>query len=237
MRKVNLVLILMLIAAARTARADIIYVSGDQTGTWSADTVMVTGEVRVPPGETLVIEPGVKVLFQVYCKFIVDSAATLSAVGRMTMPIYFDDFIDGAKWHGIRFIHASAATRVEFCHFRHGYGSGSSSDAYGGAIYCYGSDITIRNCIIDSCSAQKGGAIAVEFSAGELSRNIIRKNTNWGGNNQGCGIYCNNANPVICQNLISENGYAPAQGGGLYCLNSSPIIAGNLFVEIEPENA
>ena len=42
------------------AQADVIFVSGDVSGTWSADTVIVTAEVRIPPGEMLVIEPGRK---------------------------------------------------------------------------------------------------------------------------------------------------------------------------------
>ena len=44
------------------ALADVVYVCGDVSGVWSADTVLVTCEVRVPPGDTLIIEPGVKVI-------------------------------------------------------------------------------------------------------------------------------------------------------------------------------
>lgn len=48
------------------AMADVIYVSGDVSGVWTADTVLVTSEVRVPQDSTLIIEPGVKVLFWDY---------------------------------------------------------------------------------------------------------------------------------------------------------------------------
>jgi len=50
-------LLLALLSLAAPAWASVIYVSGDQTGTWSADTVIVTSEVRVPPGQSLTILP------------------------------------------------------------------------------------------------------------------------------------------------------------------------------------
>ncbi|MDD5088918.1 MAG: hypothetical protein PHI18_09005, partial [bacterium] len=69
-----------------------ITVCGDVSGTWSADTVLVTCEVRVPTGATPVIESGVKVLFWAYAKLIVDSGAVLYAVGTPTDSILFDEY-------------------------------------------------------------------------------------------------------------------------------------------------
>lgn len=124
MKRFMVILISLALAIQFRAAADIIYVSGDVSGTWSADTVIVTGEVRVPPGETLVIEPGVKVLFQVYCKFIVDSAATLLAVGTQRDSIWFDELTPGTHWHGIRFLSASDISRLEYCQLRSGLAEG-----------------------------------------------------------------------------------------------------------------
>lgn len=81
MRQLLLPFIIFTALSCSISFADTINVSGPVSGTWSADTVLVIGEVRVPPGETLAIMPGVEVLFEVYCKFIVDSMATLIAVG------------------------------------------------------------------------------------------------------------------------------------------------------------
>ena len=66
----SLLLTLALLSLSTPAGATVIYVSGDQTGTWAADTVIVTGEVRVPPNEALTVEPGTQVLFQDLYKFI-----------------------------------------------------------------------------------------------------------------------------------------------------------------------
>jgi hypothetical protein len=126
-------IILLSLAAATAARAETIYVQGDVSGTWSADSVIVTGEARVPPDSTLIIEPGVKVLFQVACKFIVNSNATLFAVGTLYVPIRFDRLAEGTTWLGIRFQSASSASQLAYCHISHGDVSQMSGpDANGG---------------------------------------------------------------------------------------------------------
>ncbi len=210
-----LMLSLALLSLAASAGATVIYVSGDQTGTWSADTVIVTAEVRVPPGQSLTILPGVEVLFSVYCKFIVDSAATLRAVGTPADSIRFDALPPNTTWHGIRFLSASNSSRLEYCHLTHGHATGSEEDNKGGAIYCSGTSPNIEHGLIQSCSATYGGAIYCT----ETNPNI---NCNTVSGNSGGGIYCHYSNPTISGNTISENG-----GGGIHCDNSSPVIAGN----------
>jgi len=220
---------LILLGLAVAARADIIYVQGDVSGTWSADTVMVRGEVRVPPDSTLVIEPGVKVLFQVYCKLIVDSAATLRAVGTPADSIRFDVLSPNPTWHGIRFHSASDSCRLEYCLLTHGWASGLYSKDYnGGAIYCNNSNPTIRaNTISEDSCYLYGGGIYCSGSSPILSDNAITANK---ARELGGGIYCeSNSSPVISDNIISANlAYA---FGGIACLGQSdPVISGNTIV-------
>ncbi|MCX6641627.1 MAG: right-handed parallel beta-helix repeat-containing protein [bacterium] len=205
--------LLALLSLAAPAWATVITVSGDQTGTWSADTVIVTAEVRVPPGQSLTILPGVEVLFSVYCKLIVDNGAILRAVGTPTDSIRFDVLPPDTAWHGLRFLSASDSSRLEYCHLTHGSATGSGGDENGGAIYCSSSSPNIEHCLIQSCSATYGGA----FYCTE-SNPIINGNTVSG--NSGGGIYCHYSNPIISGNTISET-------GGICCDNSSPVIAGN----------
>ena len=144
-----LALVLVPLVLAVPLRADHITVSGDVSGTWSADTVLVTGEIRVPVNSTLTINPGTKVLFQTFCKFIVDAGATLLALGTPLDSIYFDEYNPGTGWHGIRFLAASPQTSLEYCSFRHGsaWGSVQTGDGLGGAIYCHDTNLTISNCL------------------------------------------------------------------------------------------
>src|SRR5512143_3606736 len=150
-----------LLSLAVPSRASVIYVSGDQTGTWAADTVIVTAEVRVPPGQSLTVMPGVEVLFSVYCKLIVDSAATLRAIGTQADSIRFDVLPLNANWHGIRFLSASDSSRLEYCILTHGHATGYEEDAKGGAIYCTASSPSISHNAIYENTSHGIGAYAM----------------------------------------------------------------------------
>ncbi len=121
---------------------------------------MVTAEVRVPPEQSLTIQPGVEVLFQVYCKLIVDNGATLRAVGTPGDSIRFDLLPPNLYWHGIRFLSASDSSRLEYCILAHGYASGLTEDSKGGAIYI-GTPVTVSHCSIANCSSTSGGGIFI----------------------------------------------------------------------------
>jgi predicted outer membrane repeat protein len=234
MKKLGLILIGVIfvcftLKSPQIANADIAYVSGDQTGTWSADTVIVMGDVRVPPGAALTIAPGVEVYFWVYSKIIVDSNAVLTAVGAVNDSIRFNESWDWPNngWHGIRFLSASNASRLQYCHFKNGYAWGTASDADGGAIHCSFSSPTIRNCRIDSCEATgSGGAIYCDpNSSPAISNNILSDNLAW---DYGGAIYCGSySSPAISGNLIDAN-MAWDFGGGIYCGSfSNPSITAN----------
>jgi hypothetical protein len=221
--------VILVMGLAATVRATVIYVSGDQTGTWSADTVIVTAEVRVPPGQSLIILPGVEVLFQVYCKLIVDNGATLLAVGTLADSIRFDG-LSGSSWHGIRFLSASDSSRLEYCYLTHGSATGSGEDIKGGAIYCFRSSPSISGNTIRGNSAHDGGAIYCGNSSPTISGNTISGNSATGTWSMGGGIYCESSNSVIIGNTISGNS-AYIRGGGIYCVSSSPSIIGNTITE------
>lgn len=73
--------------------------SGPVFGTWSAESIVViNGPTYVPRGHTLVIEPGVRLLFKTADPFIV--LGTLNAIGTAEMPIVVDP-VNG--WRGFSF--------------------------------------------------------------------------------------------------------------------------------------
>jgi parallel beta-helix repeat protein len=223
-RKISL-LLLAFVSLTAPSWASIIYVSGDQTGTWSADTVIVTAEVRVPPGQSLTISPGVEVLFLSISKLIVESRATLRALGTALDSIRFDVLSPNVNWRGIRFLAVSDSCRLEHCILAHGQAAGGGEDGWGGAIYCSNSDPTIISNRIWGNSAAMGGAIACVVSSPQISgNNICRNSANGGG-----GIYCgDNSNPSISGNTISDNSATSIDGGGIYCINNSnPSICNN----------
>lgn len=181
----------------------------------------MTGEVRVPPDSTLAIQPGVEVFFQVYCKLIVDSAATLIVAGSVNDSIRFDESWDWPNngWHGIRFLSVSDFCRLQYCHLTNGFAWGLGGDMNGGAIYCSNSSPIIQNCRIDSCEATgSGGGIYCGLSSDPaITGNTVSGNTVIDGG----GIYCADfSDPTIVSNIISGN--AAVDGGGLYLYWSSP---------------
>ena len=111
--------IFLLLALAIPAGAEVVLVSGDVSGTWTADTVLVTDSIYVSPGNTLVIEPGVDVLFIVAYSFRVYSGATLQAVGTEDEMINFLPFTSGYNTLGVEFVDASDESILEYCHFTH----------------------------------------------------------------------------------------------------------------------
>jgi len=203
---------------------DVHYVWGDVWGTWTApDTYYVSGDVRVPPDSTLIIEPGVYVIFWAHYKFVVDDGAILYAVGTEADSIMFKERVTGTGWAGIRFMGADGLSQLSYCHITHGKAIGSGDDANGGAIFCSGSSPTIsNNSIVGNSADGNGGAIYCTGSSPTISDNTIDSCL---GRN-GAGIYCDNSNPTIRNNSISGNS-AGQDGAGIYCDNSSPTISAN----------
>ncbi|MBU0520547.1 right-handed parallel beta-helix repeat-containing protein [bacterium] len=193
------------------AHSSVIMVSGNCSGEWLADTVLVIGEVVVPSGYGLTIAPGVEVLFMGNYKLIVQNAAGLSAIGTEMNPIRFDWYYAGIYWHGLRFLSAADSSRLEYCIIKHAYASGA--DTNGGGIQINTCSPTITHCTIDSCKAlYDGGGIWATTSNSTISYCTISNNfgdDDWG------GIYFAYSNPTLTGNLVMSN-WADDWGGGMY---------------------
>ena len=92
--------------------ADHITVSGEVSGEWNTDTVLVIGDLTVPDGENLLIQPGTVVEFQ--GSFALYVEGSISAIGLEDDNIFFQvadttgfftDTIPDGGWRGIRFDH------------------------------------------------------------------------------------------------------------------------------------
>jgi len=143
------------------AQAETITVSGDVSGIWDVDTVLVAGEIQVPSGESLSIEPGVDVIFQGHYKFIVDTSASLHAEGTETDSIRFSAQGDSAGWHGIRIYSAGDTCKFSYCSFIDGNATGEEfDDQCGGTVYALSSPLVLDHCgFYQSRATSRGGAI------------------------------------------------------------------------------
>jgi len=209
---------------ATGARADVTFVSGDVSGIWSADSVIVVDSLRVPPGETLTIMPGVTILVTSYYKFEVLDNAVLYAAGTESDSIRLLPFTQGDRTLGIDFINASDESIMEYWYI---------SDALTSGVHLTNSDITVRNCLIENGEAPTGveGGGAIEILNGSdalIENNVLSDNYS---SAYGGGIYVEDSSPVITGNTITNNlagYYGSAAGGGIAVFgNSNPEITFN----------
>lgn len=178
----------------------------------SKNPYIVIQDVGVAEGDSLIIEPGVKVCFDGDYEFIVQGV--LSAVGSKQDSIIFTSnklVPNEGDWKAVALFESGI---LHISHSVITYAGGRPGDYTPiGGIYCDAGKAVITNNRISYnrygifCS---GGSINIE-------NNLIA-------NNKEDGIYCRNS-PTIAANVIRKNGV------GIFASYSSPIIDGNVIEE------
>lgn len=215
------VTLLVLMYCCMPAFSTSVEVSGDVSGLWNVDTVKVIGNITIREAESLVINPGVKVIFQGDFAFSVKGR--LLAIGYPEQMIRFtrsdttgfhNDTIPGGGWYGIRYHVTSTSVDssvFKYCHFE--YGKAVSEDSlanYGGAICVRDfSKVEISNCqFFNNKCKDKGGAVYLENADILLLNNHFSDNSAggsvqlWGYGGAVCTDY---GEPVIMHNLFVNN--------------------------------
>ncbi len=207
------------------------FMSGDVRGVWNVENspYIVDDMVRIPAGDTLIIQPGVTVLFGRDAGMIVDSSAFLRAIGNAADSIYFLPSDTDSGWMGIKFYHSSGYSSLSYCTISGVRPQANGSELNdGGAIILDNSDVNIMHTTISDCSTgQYGGAISCIHSNPNIYYCVIENNyARFGGG----GISLrDNSNATIFNNTIASNSVAfgVGKGAGIASFNSSPNISGN----------
>ncbi|NBV68962.1 MAG: T9SS C-terminal target domain-containing protein [Flavobacteriia bacterium] len=196
-------------------------VSGNISGTWTTanSPYLVTNNIGVPAGQTLVIQPGVQVVFQGFYRFGV--SGQLVADGTVAQPItfsYFDttgwynDQQMAGGWRGIYFAPFASvndSSRLEHCvvkDVKHGLNGNANGYA---ALYIYGRGLTVRNCEFthnqSKANASEGKIIVSAPSTGQTLTL------------EACYIHHNKVRVAVLFNtgkaLVQENEFANNIGG------------------------
>jgi parallel beta-helix repeat protein len=213
------VIILGLMAMpAGTAWASRIDVSGMVYGEWNSDTVVVTGDINIPPDNELNILPGVKVLFDGPWSFTIMQDAKITAVGTPEKRIVFEPMHAGSTWRGLRMISCCGLSVMDYCDFRRSAIPGESDTASGGAICLTNSNLAIYHCTFDSCSAYSGGAIACLKGSGPFITNSVFR---WNRATYAGAIICDsNSAPQILADTFLYN-YVVKSTAAILCRNNS----------------
>jgi len=206
-----------------TANAQTVVSGPIATATWDSAGApyRIAGTVTVPAGETLTIEAGVNVLFDVDVPFIVQGV--IEALGTAQDSILFVPDV-ATEWGGMRISGGETST---FSHVRlsGGSASGSIPDDRGGAIYAVdsGTRIMLDNVVISGNTAAVGGGGVYLTSGATASFTSCTIHDNTTTSSYGGGIAVNNASVTLLDSRIERN-TASGSGGGLVLDASSGDI-------------
>lgn len=222
--------------------AETIIPAGEVSGNWAFENspYLIEGEITVPDGETLNIEPGVLVEFQGHYKFHIQGR--LLAIGTSNDIITFtindttnfhDQNLQEGAWQGIRFNNTPAtndSSKIVHCKIEYGKANGFDPpcSSSGGGIYAENfSKLIIRNTEISNNSAMLGGGIALDENSGiTIENTVLSNNEGW---LDGGGIYCVQSSPVLESVVLEAND--SSSGGGMACwYSSSPTISNTQFI-------
>ena len=205
-----------------------LYVEGEVSGVWMADTVFVTGDITLPPNESLEIAPGVYVEFQGYYGFLI-RGYSFNAEGAAGAPVVFsvqdttglhDIYSPDGGWRGITIMGGSKkgdpGPGIEFRHCRIEYAK---------AIY--------------GESNANGGGVRIEGEGSFLfyKTTFFRNHSYF----HGGGAYFKNANVDFYDCLFEDNyaGHPPTElqtfgsGGGLSGLHGGGYVTKSTFLNNE----
>jgi len=196
-------------------------VSGDVWGEWTAagNPYNVVGDLRVPPGSTLVIGPGCYIEFQGYYRFVVDSSALFQAIGSESDSVIFSSSDSLSGWDGFRFLYAAFGTEFSYCRIEYAHGHGIN-DA--GGIQCQYSYYVLRN-----------SSIIKNLNTSVISlreyNNAVIDNNSFLSNHGGAVIFSiRNSILEISENIFAENDSTTIISAGL---EHGLLIRDNLFYE------
>jgi hypothetical protein len=215
------------VLAFSMASAQTVVPGGNVSGLWtiSGSPYLIEGEITIPAGEILFIDPGVEVNFQGHYKLIVNGS--IEAIGTEADSVVFTAANTTDGWHGIRLIDASSESVLEYCVIKYGNATGSGSDEHGGGVYCYHSDLVISHCLFTENRAlsESGGGIFVQ-SCDEVNITENRIEYNTAGHGAGMNIHYTDA--LIEGNYVCHNEAIGWSGAGISVRGCSPIIHGNV---------
>ena len=170
----SFLIILALMLQCTRAESQTLIQEGAVSGTWNvaASPYQVNGEIHIPEGQTLTIEPGVRIQFQGHHRFFI--YGTLMAMGTVNDSIYFTVENDTLEWCGIEFrnpVSKVPRSLIEYCVIEHSYAYSGLSEPYtsnydmGGGIMAEYGNLTIRNCAIRDNKALIGAGIKCRGNA------------------------------------------------------------------------
>jgi hypothetical protein len=213
----------------------------DGTFTLAGSPYRVTGDIWVPLGRSLRIEPGVQVRFQGHFKMNV--YGSLDARGSADSRILFTAENPAEGWFGLRWENpathdTTAENWIEFVTFEYGDKShpqnyGWYENGRGGALFVYNqSGMHINDNVFRSNKAQDKCGAVVFISVGpgiDMSRNVFENN--WSQNAGGaiCFLHGAAGTSHYVRDSVFRGNSAASGTGGVYVYDTRLSLLGVLF--------
>ena len=200
-------------------------INGELTGVLlkSNSPYLVTSDISINAGTTLIIEPGVLIFFK--DETCLQITGGLKASGNKENPIFFKAFEQG--WEGIHATDPTDSLIFTYCNIEDVYLPHESGLKYG-AIETNNADLLIKNCYFFNNYTQFGGALALFATKSEIINNVFYYNDAvvYGG-----AILSQNSSNKIINNTFYKN-YCLNFGGGLVLADPvSEEIQNNIFYD------
>jgi hypothetical protein len=212
------ILVLATILITLTVSAQTIIPGGNVSGTWpaSGSPYLIEGEINIPDGQQLTIDPGVDVIFQGHYMLII--RGTLIAEGTEIDSIKFTAVDTSEGWWGLR-LFGSDACSLFYCiiEYARSFGPGGP-EHIGGGLYSDTSSPVISHCRFTNNRATTGGGMGFMWYSNPTITNCLVDNNwaQWGG-----GIFADEYSRVRVLNCTVTGNTGVLIGGGirgfLYC--------------------
>ncbi|MBK6346316.1 MAG: right-handed parallel beta-helix repeat-containing protein [Bacteroidales bacterium] len=217
-----------------------IIAEGDVAGTWGAagHPYYIKGEVTIPDGQTLIIEPGVWVKFTDRYRFNVKGRILAEGTGENTGGIVFTAANPDRGWGHLvmdDIANTNGQSRLVNCLFEKGFAAVEPEVKGSGAVSIRNSNnIVISHCIfrenegrIEIGQRPNGGAIGMSNSSPFISHSVFYGNKAMYG---GAIDMDQNSSPAINRCLFYDNEAVVCGGALVINKQSNPTLINNTMV-------
>lgn len=193
---------------------------GNVSGIWTAagSPYLIQGDINIPSGQNLQLNPGVQLIFQGYYRLNV--LGSLQAVGAPGDSILFSSSAPAQKWRGLileNIATANDSTRLSHCIFERGDATPDPSNQNGGALRIFNSSrIRISNSRFQDLNAMYGGAIYTQAADLQITGCVFKNCIT----TEDGGAICQASPPtgyisgsMILQNCLFASNGSNAEGG------------------------
>jgi predicted outer membrane repeat protein len=240
--QLKIVTVIVILSLCSIARGQTVIKDATVKGIWSkaGSPYFICNDVNVLGGDTLVIEPGVKVYFTGYYGLFVEGKIKATGLEKDSIIFNFkqieatgEEKNDSVKhlvegWKGIKIAPTAPDTfAFSFCRITGANAvAGRSIDGLGGAIAMTGKGhLEIDRCLISGNRALIGTGLFCQYANVSVTRSIFENNVSIG---DGGAIYAADCSPFFSANYIIQN-RSGEFGGAVVCKNAPGIFINNLI--------